>query len=67
MQNVIEVYWDEKGNKDGKAGCWRAKLQGRPTLHDAGSCITDAIANLLATARSFGLPGNEAEYKIKKL
>jgi len=61
---TIEVYFDSHGIRNGKQGCYRARLIERPTIHDAGTTADDAVSNLLITAASFGLSGDVKNYTV---
>jgi hypothetical protein len=62
---VVEVFFDREAN-NGK-GCWKARLQGKPDILDAGADERQAIANFLRTAGHCGFSSDRASYSIKML
>lgn len=64
LKESIEVYWDSKGRKGGKNGCYRARLHNNHGIHDAGITKEDAVNNLLKTAESLGESGKCEDYEI---
>jgi hypothetical protein len=64
MKEIIETYFDPKGFRDGKRGCYRARLQNRHGIHAAGSTKEYTIKDLLLTAKSFDLSGEREDYSI---
>ena len=62
---IIEVYADPNGTYGGKIGCWRARLQSKPALHDAGDSIDRAVSNLLTNLPRFDRSGEPSHYKVE--
>lgn len=61
---VIETYFDFSGIIGGQSGCWRARLQSRHGIHDAGATQEEAVQSWLRLAVTFDLSGNKADYEI---
>jgi hypothetical protein len=64
---TIEVYYDVFGNHDGKRGCFRARMQGCPEIHDAGRTPEEAYEACVVTAGSFGFPRGDHNYRMDLL
>ena len=60
----IETYWDPRGFKGGKKGCWRARIKGRHGCHSAGTTEDETVNDLLLTAKSFEMSGDRNDYEV---
>jgi hypothetical protein len=61
---TIEVYYDVFENHGGQRGCFRARVQGRPEIHDAGRTAKEAYEACVITAGSLGLPRGGHDYRM---
>jgi hypothetical protein len=61
---AIEVYYDVFENHGGQRGCFRAMVQGRPEIQDAGRTAKEAYAACVVTAGSLGLPRDDHNYRM---
>ena len=63
----IEIYYDLNGIKEGKFGCFRARVAGNHGIHSAGVTEEAAIDDLMLTLKSFNMPCTRADYKLVKI
>lgn len=61
-KDVIEVYYDPYGVRNGKVVCIRARLKKDHRIHSAGTNEKDAVEDLLLTLKSMGHPSKAEDY-----
>lgn len=61
---TIEAYFDTEGIRNGRRGCYRARLASNHGIHAAGASKDEAIRDLLRAASSHGLSGSRDDYTL---
>ena len=62
-----QLYFDPNGMHSGYTGCYRARLVGRDTIHDAGHSTDQCIHNFYLTLKSLVTvtSGDVIEFHVK--
>lgn len=63
-KRTIETYWNPRKFKNGKKGCWQARLKGKQGCNRAGTTKDEAINDLLLATKIFGMSGERSDYEI---
>lgn len=62
---IIEIYFDPKGIKNGRVGCYRARLKENHGIHSAGVYPSHALHDIYLTLKSFGMKYGVKDYEYE--